>query len=56
MDDIAREGGLSKGTLYRCLTSKDDPSAAILRRLFAGELGEPEVAPSARGQPAGTHR
>ena len=38
MEDIAREAGLAKGTLYLYFKNKDDLIAAILRRLFSGEL------------------
>ncbi len=38
MEDIAQEAGLAKGTLYLYFRGKDDLIAAILRRLFSGEL------------------
>lgn len=38
MEDIAQEAGLAKGTLYLYFRSKDDLIAALLQRLFSGEL------------------
>ena len=38
MEDIAQEAGLAKGTLYLYFKTKDDLIAAILHRLFSGEL------------------
>lgn len=38
MEDVAQEAGLAKGTLYLYFKSKDDLIAAILHRLFSGEL------------------
>src|SRR5579875_4013179 len=38
MEDIAQEAGLAKGTLYLYFKNKDDLIAAILHRLFSGEL------------------
>lgn len=38
MDDIARETGLSKGTLYLYFKSKDDLIIAILDRIFQREF------------------
>lgn len=38
MEDIAQEAGLAKGTLYLYFKTKDDLIAAILRRIFSGEL------------------
>jgi len=34
MEDIAREAGLSKGTIYLYFRSKDDVSAAILDHFY----------------------
>ena len=38
MEDVAQEAGLAKGTLYLYFKNKDDLIAAILRRLFSGEM------------------
>ena len=38
MEDIAQEAGLAKGTLYLYFKNKDDLIAAILHRLFSGEM------------------
>ena len=38
MEDVAQEAGLAKGTLYLYFKNKDDLIAAILHRLFSGEL------------------
>jgi AcrR family transcriptional regulator len=53
MDDIARECGLSKGTLYLYFKGKDDLIAAILQQLFARELDELTAALAARDRSAG---
>ncbi len=38
MEDVAQQAGVSKGTLYLYFRSKDDLIAAILHRLFGGEM------------------
>jgi len=40
MDDIAREAGLSKGSLYWHFKSKNEIIAAVLMRMFQGYFGE----------------
>jgi AcrR family transcriptional regulator len=49
MDDIARDAGVSKGTLYLYFKSKDDLIAAILRRIAARELDAIRALESATG-------
>jgi AcrR family transcriptional regulator len=49
MDDIVAEAGLSKGTLYWYFKSKDAIIAALIERVFAGEMREAEELVSADG-------
>ena len=49
MDDIAREAGVSKGTLYWYFESKDAITKALLQHLFDREVQEMETALAAEG-------
>ncbi len=49
MDDIAREAGVSKGTLYWYFESKDAITKALLQHLFEQEVQEVETVLAAEG-------
>lgn len=52
MDDIVRQSGLSKGTLYWYYASKDEIIHALLDRIFVGELAQAESLLEAEGTAA----
>ena len=49
MDDIAREAGVSKGTLYWYFESKDAITKALLQYLFDQEVQEVTTVARCRG-------
>ena len=49
MEDIVKEAGLSKGTLYWYFKSKDDIISALLQQVFAGELKKLQTLPAIDG-------